>query len=79
VRTAEAGLAVTSLLDALCNETLADLQAVTPGLVLVSAHDADVHDAIDAYFPKSVQLGASLPGCGEPHGQSFTRQHLLLK
>lgn len=36
-------------------ETLADLQAATPGLVLVPAHDADVHDAMDAYFPKSVQ------------------------
>ena len=36
-------------------ETLADLQAATPGLVIVPAHDADVHDAMDAYFPKSVQ------------------------
>jgi glyoxylase-like metal-dependent hydrolase (beta-lactamase superfamily II) len=35
--------------------TLADLQAATPGLVIVPAHDADVHDAMDAYFPKSVQ------------------------
>lgn len=35
--------------------TLADLQAAKPGLVIVPAHDADVHDTMDAYFPKSVQ------------------------
>lgn len=36
-------------------ESLADLQAATPDLVIVPAHDANVHDAMDAYFPKSLQ------------------------
>lgn len=35
-------------------EDLAAIQAATPS-VIVPAHDADVHDAMDAYFPKSVQ------------------------
>ena len=34
---------------------LAAIQAATRSLVSVPAHDADVHDGRDAYFPKSVQ------------------------
>lgn len=33
-------------------EMLADIQDATPGLVIVPAHDAAIHDAIGAYFPR---------------------------
>lgn len=36
-------------------ETLATIQEATPGLVIVPAHDAAIHDAIGAYFPNFVK------------------------
>lgn len=36
-------------------ETLATIQEATPGLTIVPAHDARVHDAMGAYFPDFVR------------------------